>query len=589
MTNSQGDLAALSRFVFRAPDWSASLFLTLLVAAVVGIAAFDSGFFLDDAYLGLVYVGVPTVAAAFLTAPIDRLLGGQLTYNRSALLALVCEVVVVVVLLAAAATAALGGFGRPFVVDALLAALASIFALRLFVIVAISRRSIPIAAVPASIQTVVAAGFVAVYDASANYAVLAALCAIYAAGVAVFVFAIDRPWRRSLDVSVLDFVRGFVGHVAGGSRELEAFFERLGERAIVPVATLSIRRVDGTEKARFVVPMVHPGPIGGIGGGNLPERIAADADGVAFPAHATAGHDFNLVSERGVDRVLEAAAAAATDIEYTRSATPSARETEGDSVLLGQSIGGNSLFVCTHAPEPADDVAFPVGLSVAAEARTAGPSEVMLVDAHNCNDGLSRADSGRITPGSPRSFDLIAAAGRLSERLESAETGLLSVGIARDDTEWGPTDGIGPLGIRVAVFDVDGHRTAYVLIDGNNMEPGLRGRLVSAIDADEAEIMTTDTHVVNTVEATNQVGAAIDHASLEATVTELFDAALADLEPVEAGLATDRTEVTVFGDDRTESLAATANAMVGMGGVLLAVIVGAATAISLLVFAFVSV
>jgi len=583
MTRTQGQLAALSRFVFRAPDWSTSLFFTLLVAAIVGVAAFDSGFFLDDAYFGMLYVGVPTVVAAFLTAPIDRLLGGQFTYNRSALLAFICELVVVAVLLVAAATAALTGVGQPFVLDALLVALASIFALRLFVLIAVSRRSLPVAAVPASVQTAVATGFVVAYDGGTDYFLLLALCAVYAAGVSLFVFAIDRPWRRSLGVSVLDFVRGFVGHVAEGSRELETFFEQVGERAVVPVTVLSIRRLDGTEKARFVLPMVHPGPIGEIGGGNLPERIAASTDGLAFPPHATAGHDFNLVSEREVDTLVEAAGTAADRIEYTRAATPSRRETEGDSKFLGQAIGGDRLLVGTHAPEPADDVAFSVGLSILAEAR-AGDGDVLLVDAHNCNDGLDGAALGHVTPGSGRSFDMIEAAGRLSERLEAAERGELSVGVACEDTAWDRDDGIGPLGIRAAVFEVRGHRTAYVVVDGNNMEPGLRARLLAAIDADDAEVMTTDTHVVTTVDATNQVGASIDHDRLADAVSRLVEAATADLEPVAAGMATERAEVTVFGNDRTESLAATANAMVGMGGVLLAAIVGAATAVSLLVF-----
>ena len=584
MTRTQGQLAALSRFVFRAPDWSTSLFLTLLVAAIVGVAAFDTGFFLDAAYFGLLYVGVPTVVAAFLTAPVDRLLGGQFTYNRSALLAFICELVVVTVLLVAAVAASVTGVGQPFVIDALLVALASIFALRLFVIIAVSRRSLLVAAVPASIQTAVATGFVAAYDGGTNYLLLLALCAVYAAGVSLFIFAIDRPWRRSLDVSVLDFVRGFVGHVAEGSRELETFFEQVGERAVVPVTVLAIRRLNGTEKARFVLPMVHPGPIGEIGGGNLPERIAAATDGLGFPPHATAGHDFNLVSEHEVDALIEAAGTATDRIEYTRTATPSHRETEGESKFLGQAIGGNQLLVGTHAPEPADDVAFSVGLSIAAEASAAASGDVMLVDAHNCNDGFEGSAFRHVTPGSARSFDMIEAAGRLSERLAAADRGGLSVGVAHEDTGWDHEEGIGPLGIRAAVFEVCGHRTAYVVIDGNNVDTGLRERLVAAVDADNAEVMTTDTHIVTTVEATNQVGAAIDHDRLVEAASRLVEEATADLEPVAAGMATERAEVTVFGNDRTESLAATANAMVGMGGALLAAIVGAATAVSLLVF-----
>jgi len=140
--------------------------------------------------------------------------------------------------------------------------------------------------------------------------------------------------------------------------------------------------------------------------------------------------------------------------------------------------------------------------------------------------------------------------------------------------------------------DVDGggdpQTTAYVLVDGNNMEPGLRDHLVDAVveavDADEAEVMTTDTHIVNTVEADNQVGAAIDRGELTDVVVDVATRAAADTEPVEAGMATEHAEVTVFGNDRTESLASHANAAVSMGGALAAAVILASLAISMLLF-----
>ncbi|MFT4885752.1 MAG: putative membrane protein [Natronomonas sp.] len=614
MTQTQGDLAALSRFVFRAPDWSASLFFALLLAAVVGVAAFDHQFVLDDAYQGLVYIGIPTVAATFLTPWVDQLLGGRMTHNRSALLALLCEVIVVVFLVVAAVVALVADFGQTFVFDALLVALASIFAFRLFVIMAISRRSLLAAALPASIQTVVTAALLFVYSGTLRYLevggpllnaylaqpeeappelliirpedflVLAAICVLYAAAVHVFLVTIDRPWRQSLGVSVLDFIRGFIGHIAEGSDELEQFFEQLGEDAVVPVTVMGIRTEDGTEKARFVLPMIHPGPMGEIGGGNLPERIARSADGLAFPPHATAGHDFNLVTEREVDTLVDAAEDAHDRIDYTDEATPALREQEGESKLLGQAVGDDALVVATHAPGFADDVDFAVGLSTASEARGSGLGDVMLVDAHNCNNGLEGEDLGHVVPGSQRSFDMMAAADRLGERLVDADRDPLRVGVAWDPTDWDPEDGIGPLGVRVAITEVDDQRTAYVLVDGNNMEPGLREELLAAIDADEAEVMTTDNHVVNTMDATNQVGEAIDTDELVSLVEELVDEAKDDLEPVEAGMAVEHADVTVFGNDRTETLASTANAMVQIGGAFLLVVVGAAMAISLLVF-----
>jgi len=637
MTTTQGNLASLSRFVVRAPSWYSSVFLALLLAAVTGVAAFNSRFILEDAWEGIFYIGLPTVVAGVFTPWVDRKLGGKLSRNGSSLLALTCEFVAVAALTVAAVIAVLTPLGQAFVVDALIVALASIFALRLFVLTAVSRHRLPVAAVPASLQTVAAAALLFVYSGTMRYlefgggpvaraflyradqaparlqqldyidpgkfAILATICLVYAGAVWLFVTVIDQPWKRGLGVSVLDFVGGFIGHIAEGTRELETFFEDIGEEALVPVTVLSVRRPEGAEKARFVLPMLHPGPMGDIGGGDLPNRIAVESDGLAFPPHATAGHDFNLVTEREVDTVIDAATTAYRRIEYDDTATQSVQVQHGDATVTGQAVGDGALLVNTFSPNPADDVEYAVGLSAAAEARVSGLEDVMLVDAHNCNDGLDGEDLGHVVPGSERSFDMIEGAGTVGERLARAGEGPLEVGVAHADTDWTPEDGIGPLGVRVAVFEVldseesrarrtaqqsdgvEGQQTAYVLVDGNNMEPGVREQVVDAVDGvDVVEVMTTDTHVVNTVEAENQVGDEIDPADLAALVAELVDDAVADLEPVEVGMESETARVTVFGNDRTEMLASTANAAISMGAPLAAAIIFASLAVSALIF-----
>ncbi|WP_123538248.1 DUF2070 family protein [Halosimplex salinum] len=637
MTTTQGNLASLSRFVFRAPSWYSSVGFALLIAAVIGLAAFDSRFLFEDAWEGVFYIGLPTVAASVFTPYVDRKLGGQLSRNQASLLALACELVTIAVVMVAAVISVLTPLGQSFVVDTLLVALASIFALRLFVIMAVSRQRLVVASAAASIQTVSAALLLFVYSGTMRYlewggpltraylfradeapariaemqyvdpgkfAILAALCLIYAAGVWLFLTVIDQPWKRSLGVSVLDFVRGFIGHVAEGSRELETFFEDIGEDAIVPVTVLSVRRPEGGEKARFVLPMLHPGPMGDIGGGNLPRRIAEQADGLAFPPHATAGHDFNLVTEREVETVIDTANTAYQRIEYGDRATKSVRVNEGEATLTGQAFGDDAFVTSTYAPGFADDVEYAVGLSAVSEARTGGLDDVMLADAHNCNNGLEGEDLGHVVPGSQRSFDMIYGASEVGELLGNATRQPFELGVAWDETPWDPVDGIGPLGIRVAVFDVpgsaaesgapqaaeqsdgvEGQRTAYIFVDGNNMVPGLRDRIVSRIDAvDRLEVLTTDTHVVNTMEAENQVGDAIPEADLIALIADLVDRAVDDLEPVEAGMESESAEVTVFGNDRTEMLASTANAAVSMGAPLAGAIITAALAVSALLF-----
>ncbi|MEF8851761.1 MAG: DUF2070 family protein [Haloarculaceae archaeon] len=637
MTTTQGNLASLSRFVVRAPSWYSSVVLALLLAAVTGVAAFNSRFVLEDAWEGVFYIGFPTVVAGVFTPWVDRKLGGKLSRNGSSLLALTCEFVAIAALTVAAVVAVVAPLGQEFVVNALLVALASIFALRLFVLMAVSRHSLPVATIPASLQTVVAAALLFVYSGTMRYlefgggpvaraflyradeaparlqqldyidpgkfAILATICLVYAGAVWLFVTVIDQPWKRGLGVSVLDFVGGFIGHIAEGTRELENFFEEIGEEALVPVTVLSVRRPEGGEKARFVLPMLHPGPMGDIGGGNLPNRIAAESDGLAFPPHATAGHDFNLVTEREVDTVIDAATTAYRRIEYDDAATRSVQVRQGEATVTGQGVGDGAFLVNTFSPNCADDVEYAVGLSAAAEARTSGLEEVMLVDAHNCNDGLDGEDLGHVVPGSERSFDMIEGAGTVGERLARASQGPLRVGVAHDGTDWTTEEGIGPLGVRVAVFEVldsdesrgrqtasesdgvEGHRTAYVLVDGNNMEPGVRERVIDAVEGvDVVEVMTTDTHVVNTVEAENQVGDEVDPADLGALVGDLVAEAVADLEPVEVGMESETARVTVFGNDRTEMLASTANAAISMGAPLAAAIIFASLAVSALIF-----
>ncbi|WP_066414127.1 DUF2070 family protein [Halorubrum aethiopicum] len=666
MTATQGRLAGLSKFIFRAPRWPRTLAFAVLLGGLTGIAVFDSASTMgstypvllvgQDAWQGIVFLGAPTVVAALTTTTVDRALGGNLTYNRSALLALLCELFVVVVLVVAGVFAAVFGLSQRFVFDALVVALASIFALRLLAVLAVSRVSVPAASVPALVQTAVAAVLLFVYGGTArllidggsayeayvvflsrtdhgppvfdavtldHFLLLGALCLLYAVAVWGFLVAVERPWRRALDVSVLDFIRGFIGYAAEESRDLEEFFERLGQEAVVPVSALSFRviegddagtevpdaaadaagddpdttaadggRVDpdrlGEEKARFVLPMIHPGPLGEIGGGDLPRRVALSADGVGFPPHATAGHDFNLVSESEVDCVIDAADRALEDATFRREGTVPQSVEAGESSVLAQRFGDAALAVSTFAPGSADDVDFAVGQSARAEFRSGGAEDVLLVDGHNCHTGLSGADLGHVTPGSERSYDLYEAAGSAGRATADADRGWTELGVAWEPTPWTPEEGIGPLGVRVAVTRVAGVEAAYVLIDGNNMVPGLREDLLAAVreatGIDRVEVMTTDNHVVNRTRADNRVGEEIDADRLAETVASLAVDARADLEPVAVGGGTEHATVTVFGNDRTETLATQANAALSLGAALAAAVTLFAMSVSVLLF-----
>ena len=81
--------------------------------------------------------------------------------------------------------------------------------------------------------------------------------------------------------------------------------------------------------------------------------------------------------------------------------------------------------------------------------------------------------------------------------------------------------GMGAGGITAIVVQVENQKTAYIVIDGNNMVPGLREKILDALAAlgfDASEVFTTDTHAV-TASITGRrgyhpVGEVMDHALL---------------------------------------------------------------------------
>jgi putative membrane protein len=114
------------------------------------------------------------------------------------------------------------------------------------------------------------------------------------------------------------------------------------------------------------------------------------------------------------------------------------------------------------------------------------------------------------------------------------------------------------------LVDVVGQRTAYVLIDGNNIAAGVREKILEhvLILVDRAEVMTTDSHVVNTITGKNPVGMHVPVSEFLPFVMQAVRAAADDLTPAETAAGTAHCEhVVVFGSNRISQLASTVNAM----------------------------
>jgi putative membrane protein len=124
--------------------------------------------------------------------------------------------------------------------------------------------------------------------------------------------------------------------------------------------------------------------------------------------------------------------------------------------------------------------------------------------------------------------------------------------------------GFGDLGIQALVLEVDGQKTAYILLDGNNLAQGAREQILEQVKdlVDDAEVMTTDSHVVNTITGENPVGLNVPVGEFAPLVVEAVSEAIADLSVSETAGATAQCDhVVVFGSTRITQLASTVNAM----------------------------
>jgi putative membrane protein len=129
-------------------------------------------------------------------------------------------------------------------------------------------------------------------------------------------------------------------------------------------------------------------------------------------------------------------------------------------------------------------------------------------------------------------------------------------------TEFSVKAGMAAGGITAIAVEVENQKTAYVVIDGNNMVPGLREKILGSLAGlgfDAGEVFTTDTHAV-TASITGRrgyhpVGEVMDHALLIKYIGEAAKKAEANLETCRVGCRTFVVpHVRVIGEERLKSV-----------------------------------
>jgi putative membrane protein len=545
-------METLTRFLFAAPPWQWSLLL--IVAFGLGMDGVAYLFSAPFPLPGTLLFTLPALIAFILTKPVVDVSGGVLTWNRSGLLALVCWFLTLVGTLGTFILRDVAVF--PFLYSY---SLGFILALRLLVLTAVADHRISRTLLPASLQSI--GGIVAgTYLFSSPFFIAALISNVALAVGGIFlIFLIELPFYRAFHIHGLRFLNLFLAHLTDGSRELEDYFRKIGEEATLPQTTLAFRRGE-KEPVLVTVPNFHPGPMGDVGGTNLPTVLSRSLPGQVLVCHGCATHDFNLVAESEIDKISRAVQTSLTSLEYAPAATMSFRETYVSVNALCQVFGDTVLVVVTRSPQKTEDVDPALGQIIMAEGEKHF-AHVAFVDAHNCMTEVTTP----VHPSTPLAQEYFQAAKKAMERAATCNPGAFRVGVSRLKVPFGRSEGFGALGMQALVAEVEGQKTAYILLDGNNIIHGGREVLLDAVKdlVDQAEVMTTDSHVVNTITGLNPIGYRVPSETIAPYIRQVVEGAIADLSDAEAAGATALCErVMIFGIERISELASTVNTIV---------------------------
>ncbi len=436
--------------------------------------------------------------------------------------------------------------------------LGMVLSLRMPVLVAVADYRLRRMIIPAALQSLfgLCAGY---YYFGQEFLLWAGgLLIIFGIGSSIFIWLIERPLKRAFGLSGLSFLNAFIAHMTDGSKTLEDFFSEIGEEVTIPQVSLFFSR-EGADDAVLTVPNIHPGPMGEIGSANLPKIIHDRFDEEFFVAHGCATHDFNLVSESEVEVIIDALAKSQKNLIYSDGAGRPVRTRYGSVEILTQRFSDSILMISTRSPEKTEDIDFNIGMTIMAEGHR-WFRDVAFIDAHNCMTDVSSP----VLPATPLGTEYYRAALAAMEKAVTEPLLPFSVGICHRRLPFTRLEGFGDLGIQVLAMSVDGIQCAYILFDGNNIHEGVREEIREAMSdlVDESEIMTTDTHVVNTVSGKNPIGLAVPASEIIPHVRSAVLEALADQKPAKAASSTSWCEgLIIFGSHRIAQFASTVNAM----------------------------
>ena len=584
--SSMSSVAGLSKYIKTLPKTQYTIIVTCIVSFFVGVLYFginplESTTLVENAIMGgiisFVTLGGSTIMAAALSQQIIQSFHGiNLKMKHSMFTSAISMAILSIILIVGGFITRL--FNIPMLLNSLLFGCIIIFGFNTLVYWATTKIRFSVAASTGLIQPIlilalsVLFGFLCSDISFLNSIMLeiglkvAVGAIIFISAIYAFIKVIASPFKRNLGIGVLDLLSLFIAHMNEGSHSLENLFENMSEAIDTMVTFVSFETEKGI-KSLFISPSVHPGPLGNLGGSNMPTILSERFPYFTMIAHGPSTHDFNPISISEIDKIENAIKDGLKDVEYDSIASKFVRYSHEKANLGVQFFNKGMIILSTFAPEGSDDIEFGVGLTMMTQSRSkCNVTDSIIVDCHNS----FTPESGEVLPGNAEVFHLIDAIDKIEPNSEETE---IKVGCCESDMgDLDKQEGIGESGLKTMVIEVEGQRTAYVLFDSNNMEIGFRQEIIDAVkdlEIDEIEVMTTDTHSVNTISrGYNPVGIEKRPEIIE-YIKSSINEAIDDLEIVKVGTGTKKIEnLNTFGPNNSTELISTISSVVAVSKII---------------------
>jgi len=366
--------------------------------------------------------------------------------------------------------------------------------------------------------------------------------AVACGAVFLFISSLERL-GKTYSIRSLPLFRAFMlNWVASLNEPLEDLFEKTGEDADIEVNFL---KFDASKpKAAIIVPQVHPGPFKNIGSSLLPSIMKQDFEKefecTACVPLGILGHELDLASQAQNHKIISQVIASAKFAATADLASPCVKSVEDVATASCQVFGDTAFVSFSLAPETTEDLPQELGRMVNEWASKYGLKSAIVTNTHNSITDVVEVEK--------YVGALQTAASRSLQKAVALPTERFMVGAATVyPKQFTLKEGMGTGGITAIVVQVGKQKTAYVVIDGNNMISGLREKILVALTSvgfNEGEVFTTDTHAVSALSSGRSmrrgyhpVGEAMSHEVLIDYICDVAKKAESNLEPSKAGAA----------------------------------------------------